>query len=92
MYIPIYVPLFLSVSSWGLLAISFFNLLRMRTADVHKREEGWVDGWRVDGWRRDGGGGREGGRERGREGGREAGRQAERERGKRNNESTEIHY
>ena len=54
-YIPIYVPLFLSVSSWGLLAISFFNLLRMRTADVHKREEGRMDGWRREGWMEEGG-------------------------------------
>ena len=63
-FVPSMMPLFLSVSIFGLLSISFFNLLRIRTAE----QEG--DGGR---------GRRQGGREGGKEGKERGGREGERQ-------------
>ena len=66
MFVPSMMPLFLRVSIFGLLSISFFNLLRIRTAEQEgERKEGGKEGRRE---------GKEGGKEgkgEGEEGGKE---------------------
>ena len=47
--VPSMMPLFLSASIFGLLSISFFNLLRIRTAEQEEERKGRKEGEREEG-------------------------------------------